>query len=163
MNPPTTRDVRAMAIGSNRPTKGLRPYEKQSRSLQNKEDATRYHLETVRKSMEKSATRSKRNGHLPRQDTGPCGRSRRFPPRRESVRTTSRREQGRRIPKRTRPKGRTKESPHMLLLREARSLRTGLSTETQQSGAKRTPSKQSSTHACSTDPTGRKQHTSRRR
>jgi hypothetical protein len=37
-----------MVIGSNRPTKGLRPYAKQSRSLQNEENATHYHLETVR-------------------------------------------------------------------------------------------------------------------
>jgi hypothetical protein len=34
---PTTCDIRAMAVGSNRPTKGLRPHAKQSRSLQNQE------------------------------------------------------------------------------------------------------------------------------
>jgi hypothetical protein len=37
-----------MAIGCDRPTKGLRPYEEQGGSFQNQEDATHYHLEAVR-------------------------------------------------------------------------------------------------------------------
>jgi hypothetical protein len=41
----------------------------------------------------------------------------------------------------------------MFLLRKTRSLRTRLPTETKQSGTKRPPLKQSSTYACSTNPT----------
>jgi hypothetical protein len=37
-----------MVVGSNRPTKGLRPYVKQGRSLQNKEITTHYYLEAIR-------------------------------------------------------------------------------------------------------------------
>jgi hypothetical protein len=37
-----------MAIGGNKPTKGLRPYVKQSRSFQNEETTTRYYLEAIR-------------------------------------------------------------------------------------------------------------------
>jgi hypothetical protein len=37
-----------MEISSHRPTKSIRPYEKQDGSLQNKEAATHYYLEAVR-------------------------------------------------------------------------------------------------------------------
>jgi hypothetical protein len=37
-----------MAIGGNRPAKGLRPYVKQSRSIQDKETTTHYYLEAIR-------------------------------------------------------------------------------------------------------------------
>jgi hypothetical protein len=72
-----------MAIGSNRPTKGLRPYAKQSRSLQNKEITTHYYLEAIQQPMAKPHKGSKRNGHLPRKDTSSSSRSRRLPPWRE--------------------------------------------------------------------------------
>jgi hypothetical protein len=147
-----------MASSGNRPTMSLRPYEKQGQSLQNKEITTHHYLEAVWQPMAKPSTGFKCNGHFPRKNTCQGSRSRRFPPRRKPVRTAHGRKPGRRIPKGTRPKGRTKESPHMLLLRKARSLCTRLPTETKQPGTKWSPSQYSNTHACSANPTGRKQH-----
>jgi hypothetical protein len=80
-----------------------------------------------------------------------------FLPGGKQVRTTSRRKSGRRIPKRTRSKRRTKESPHLLLLRKAWSLCKGLPTEKKQSGPKWPPSQYSSPHASPASPTGGKQ------
>jgi hypothetical protein len=60
-----------MAIGGNRPTMSIRSHEEPGRPVQNKENATHYHLETVQQSMEEPATGSKRNGHFTREDACP--------------------------------------------------------------------------------------------
>jgi hypothetical protein len=75
----------------------------------------------------------------PRTNASSGSRGRRFPPRRKPIRTTRRRKSGRGIPKRTRPKGWTKESPHLFLLRKAWSLCKGLPTEKKQSRPKWPP------------------------
>jgi hypothetical protein len=162
MNPPTTRNIRAMAIGSNRSTKSLRSHEKQGRSLQNKETSTHKYLEAVQQPMVEPSKRPKCNGYFPRKDTCSSSQSRRFPPRRKQIRTTSRRKSRRGVPKRTRSKGRAKESPYMLLLRKTWSLCKRLPTETKQSGTTRSPSQYSSTYVCSTNPPRRKQHSGSR-
>jgi hypothetical protein len=48
MNPPTTHNIRTVAISGNRPTTSLCSYEEQGRSFQNKEATTYYYyLEAV--------------------------------------------------------------------------------------------------------------------
>jgi hypothetical protein len=89
--------------------------------------------------MEEPSEGPKRNGYVPRKNPSTSGRSRRLPPWRKQIRTTSRRKPRRGIPKRTRPKRRTKESPHMFLLRKARSLCKGLPTETNNQGSNGPP------------------------